>query len=91
MEYKYENVESVEVKEAFKAHKHDDEYEITETIEIPVGAKGIIASMGCSSLDGFENHYDIELKIGQNEVDVSVSEVEMEKLFELKYEEIQES
>ncbi|MBH0159077.1 hypothetical protein IHV10_22160 [Fictibacillus sp. 5RED26] len=85
MEYKYENVESVEVKETFKAHKHDDGYEITETIEIPVGAKGVIASMGCSSIDNFENHYDVELRIDQKEIEVCVSEKNMEKFFELRY------
>ena len=82
MKYKYENIESVEVKEVFKAHKHDDDYEITKTIEIPVGTKGVIVSMGCSSLDGFIPHYDIELKIGDKEFDIAISEKEMDKLFQ---------
>ena len=85
MKYKYENVQSVEVKESFKAHKHDDSYEIIETIEIPVGAKGVIVSMGNSSIDNFQSHYDIELNIDGKEVEASIHEDGMEKLFKLFY------
>jgi hypothetical protein len=81
MDYKYENIESVEVKESFQAHKHDEAYEITETIEIPIGVKGVIVSMGCSSTDNFKITYDIELNMYGKEIEVSILEHNIEKYF----------
>ncbi|MFX3674748.1 MAG: hypothetical protein ACE3JQ_09905 [Paenisporosarcina sp.] len=80
MNYKYENVESVEVKESFQAHKHDEDYEITD-IEIPIGEKGWITSMGCSSTDDFEITYDIMFNMHFEEITVSIMEKNMEKYF----------
>lgn len=79
MNYKYEEVENVEVKESFEVHKHDDDFEKTETLKIPVGIKGTVVSMGCSSIDNFVNHYDIEFEIDGDIVDVSIYEGNMGK------------
>lgn len=78
--YKYPNVENVEAKQDFEVHKHDENCEITETIVIRKGTKGVVESMGCSSVDGFTVRYDICFKQDDNEIDVGISEGKMEEL-----------
>lgn len=85
MKYKYEGTESVEVKQSFEAHKHDENYVITETIVIKEGTKGEIVSMGCSSTDNFENHYDVEFKIDEETIEVCLHENSIEKYLTLYY------
>lgn len=85
MEYKYEGTESVEVKQSFEAHKHDDKFVITETIVIPKGTKGEIVSMGCNSIDNFVNHYDIEFEINREKIEVCLHENSIEKYLILNY------
>lgn len=85
MEYKYEATESVEVKQSFEAHKHDENYVITETIVIKEGTKGEIVSMGCSSIDNFANHYDIEFKVDGETIDVCLHENSIENYLVLNY------
>lgn len=79
MKYKYEDIETVEVKQSLAVHKHDDDYQIIETLEIPVGTKGTVVSMGCNSTDNFVNHYDIEFDIDGEAVDVVLHEDSMDK------------
>lgn len=85
MKFKYEYVEFVEVKKAFKAHKRDDDYEITETINIPVGLKGDVVSMGFNSSDDLPAYYDIEFNVEGRDVEVSVGENEIEVYFKINH------
>lgn len=80
MEYKYENVESVEVKQDFEAYEHDDNGELVKTIIIKQGTKGFIASMGWSSSDGFRHLYEIAFDVDGEELEVGIYEDKMEQL-----------
>jgi hypothetical protein len=79
--YKYENIVCVEARKDFKVYGLDDDSgEVYETT-VMQGTKGVIESMGWSSTDGFRNHYDIAfIEEDGNQVDVSISENEMEEL-----------
>lgn len=81
MEYKYEDVENVEAKEDFEVYKHDEDGEITDTLIIKKGTKGIVESMGWSSTNNFNVTYDICLKQDDSDIDVSILEGRMEELF----------
>lgn len=79
MAYKYENVESVEVKECFEVHTFDENSEITETFKIAKGTQGIVESMGYQTGDP-ELHYDILFNTKEyGELDVSLYESNFEK------------
>jgi hypothetical protein len=80
VEYKYEGIENVEVKQDFEVYKHDDDGDITETVIIKKGTKGVVESMGCSSVNNFLVSYDICFKQDDNEIDTSISEGKMEEL-----------
>lgn len=81
MKYKYENVETVEVKEDFDVWKHDDDGEVIDHILIKKGTKGVIESMGWSSADGFRPHYDILFTTEDfNEIEVGMYEDKMEQV-----------
>lgn len=80
VDYKYSDVENVEAKQDFEVYKHDDNCEITETIIIKKGTKGIVESMGCSSVDNFAIRYDICFKQDDSDIDVGISEGKMEDL-----------
>jgi hypothetical protein len=78
VEYKYENVENVEVKQDFDAWKYNDNGEVTEHILIRQGTKGVVESMNCSGEYGFLVTYDIRFEQDNSEMSVSVSEEKME-------------
>jgi len=78
MEYKYENIENVEVKQDFEVYKHDEDGELIDTLVIPKGAIGVIESMGCSSTDGFRNHYDFLFTFDGQKVEVGLYEDKIE-------------
>jgi hypothetical protein len=78
MEYKYENVENVEAKQDFEVYKHDEDGEVIGTLIIKKGTKGIVESMGFSSIDGFRPHYDILFTTDETEIEVGLYEDKME-------------
>ncbi|MGG3890002.1 hypothetical protein [Metabacillus fastidiosus] len=80
VDYKYEDVENIEVKQDFEVYKHDDDGEIIETVIIKKGIKGVIESMDCSSVNNFVVSYDICFTQDDNEIDVSISEGRVEEL-----------
>ncbi|MBH0174731.1 hypothetical protein IHV09_14275 [Fictibacillus sp. 23RED33] len=81
MDYKYENVENVEVKEDFDVWKYDDDGEVIEHLVIKKGTCGTIESMGCSSTDGFRPNYDIVFQTDIDEtVEVTMYEPTMEEV-----------
>ena len=81
MEYKYENVETVELKQNLEVYKHDENIEITETLMLRKGVKGEVESMGCSSVDNFVIRYDIRFMQDGDEIIASIPESRMEELF----------
>jgi hypothetical protein len=81
--YKYENVKNVSVKEDFQIHKHDEYYEITETIVLEKGTFGIIESKGCLPIDDFDNHYSIVFNLNGDLIPVTIYEKNMEELLVL--------
>lgn len=84
MEYKYEDVQNVEVKKEFEVYRYDeDTEELTGTFVIKEGTKGEIVSMGWSSSDGFRRNYDILFDIDGNEVEVNMYESKMEECLNL--------
>lgn len=82
MNYKYENVEKVEAKQDFKVNKYQDG-EIIDTLVIKKGTKGVIESMGWSSIDRFVPHYDILFTTDETEIMVCLYEDRMEELLVL--------
>lgn len=79
MEYKYENVENVEVKQDLEVYKHNDDGEVIDTLIIKKGTKGVIESMGWSSTDSFRSHYDILFTNDETEIEVCLYEDKMEE------------
>lgn len=79
MAYKYENVESVEVKESFELHTFDENGEITETFKIMKGTQGIFESRGYEIGDPVLHYYNLFDTKEYGKLDVSLYESDFEK------------
>lgn len=82
--YDFENLEDVEVKQSFTVHKTDDEGDVEETIDIPIGVTANVLSMGSSSVDNFAVTYEFEMEVDGREITVTVLEENVEQYFAIR-------
>jgi hypothetical protein len=83
MNYKYENVETVEAQDDFELYKHDEDGEVIDTVVIKKGTRGIVESMGFSIPGVPEPHYDILFITDSGDINACIYESKMEQLFNL--------
>jgi hypothetical protein len=84
LEYKYENVENVLAKRDFEVFRHDENGELIGVVTVPKGCKGVIESMGWSSVDNFRVSYEIRFIENDNEIEVGIYEDDMELYLEFQ-------
>lgn len=84
MEYKYENAENVVAKRDFEVFRHDENGELVGVVTVPKGCKGVVESMGWSSVDNFRVSYEIRFIEDDNEIEVGIYEDDMELYLDIQ-------
>ncbi|AJA41437.1 hypothetical protein AXJ14_gp118 [Geobacillus virus E3] len=76
--FKYENIQFVELKKDIELFKHDEKGNIEDTLIIKKGTKGELVSMEMRSPEFYEPKYEIIFETEKGEAEVIITESEFE-------------
>lgn len=83
MKYKYDFDDKVTSKQELTIYTRDEDTGEEYEQIVPQGAKGVIESMGISSVYNFEPMYDVLFKFDENEVEVTFFEGDLDDVCEV--------